>query len=80
MLNSLEHGKPSTITVKDALQLFVQPQFWALILFVLGTCIYSVYDQQFMVYLLINFRMKQLGNEMYGYLNSLQVFWKAGEF
>ncbi|MEX6039867.1 oligosaccharide MFS transporter, partial [Providencia hangzhouensis] len=76
--NSLEHGKPSTITVKDALQLFVQPQFWALILFVLGTCIYSVYDQQFMVYFAHQFQNEQLGNEMYGYLNSLQVFLEAG--
>ncbi|EPG7577002.1 MFS transporter [Providencia rettgeri] len=76
--NRLEHGKPSAITVKDALQLFVQPQFWALILFVLGTCIYSVYDQQFMVYFVHQFQSEQLGNEMYGYLNSLQVFLEAG--
>ncbi|WP_272676606.1 MFS transporter [Providencia huaxiensis] len=76
--NSLEHGKPSVITVKDALQLFVQPQFWALILFVFGTCIYSVYDQQFMVYFVHQFQSEQLGNEMYGYLNSLQVFLEAG--
>ncbi|AXH61097.1 MULTISPECIES: MFS transporter [Providencia] len=76
--NSLEHGKPSVITVKDALQLFVQPQFWALILFVFGTCIYSVYDQQFMVYFVHQFQSEQQGNEMYGYLNSLQVFLEAG--
>ncbi|MEX9926848.1 MFS transporter [Providencia rettgeri] len=76
--NSLEHGKPSAITVKDALQLFVQPHFLALILFVLGTCIYSVYDQQFMVYFAHQFQSEQLGNEMYGYLNSLQVFLEAG--
>lgn len=76
--NSLEHGNPSAITVSDALQLFALPRFWALILFVLGTCIYSVYDQQFMVYFAHQFQDEQLGNEMYGYLNSLQVFLEAG--
>lgn len=76
--NSLEHGKPSAITVGDALQLLALPRFWALILFVLGTCIYSVYDQQFMVYFAHQFPDEQFGNEMYGYLNSLQVFLEAG--
>ncbi|HGN1705927.1 TPA: MFS transporter [Providencia rettgeri] len=76
--NSLEHGNPSAITVSDALQLFALPRFWALILFVLGTCVYSVYDQQFMVYFAHQFQDEKLGNEMYGYLNSLQVFLEAG--
>ncbi|EPU3837264.1 MFS transporter [Providencia stuartii] len=76
--NSLEHGKPSGITLDDALQLFTLPRFWALILFVLGTCIYSVYDQQFMVYFAHQFQDEKTGNEMYGYLNSLQVFLEAG--
>lgn len=76
--NDLEHGKPSNITINDALQLFVLPRFWALILFVLGTCIYSVYDQQFMVYFAHQFQDEKTGNEMYGYLNSLQVFLEAG--
>lgn len=76
--NSLEHGKPSGITIGDALQLFALPRFWALILFVLGTCIYSVYDQQFMVYFAHQFQDEKMGNEMYGYLNSLQVFLEAG--
>ena len=76
--NSLEHGSPSAITLGDALQLFALPRFWALILFVLGTCIYSVYDQQFMVYFAHQFPDERMGNEMYGYLNSLQVFLEAG--
>lgn len=76
--NSLEYGRPSAITINDALHLFSLPRFWALILFVLGTCIYSVYDQQFMVYFAHQFQDEQTGNEMYGYLNSLQVFLEAG--
>ncbi|MCW2254274.1 OHS family lactose permease-like MFS transporter [Providencia alcalifaciens] len=76
--NSLEYGKPSAITINDALHLFSLPRFWGLILFVLGTCIYSVYDQQFMVYFAHQFQDEQTGNEMYGYLNSLQVFLEAG--
>ncbi len=41
--NQLEHGKPSALTINDALNLLSLPRFWALILFVVGTCIYSVY-------------------------------------
>ena len=76
--NNLEYGSPAAITVKDALQLLTLPRFWALILFVLGTCIYGVYDQQFMVYFTQQFADESMGNEMYGYLNSLQVFLEAG--
>ncbi|TBL36090.1 MFS transporter, partial [Klebsiella oxytoca] len=47
-------------------------------LFVVGTCIYSVYDQQFPVFFSSQFASLQQGNEMYGYLNSLQVFLEAG--
>ena len=52
--NQLEHGKPSALTINDALNLLSLPRFWALILFVVGTCIYSVYDQQFPVFSLHN--------------------------
>ncbi|EKT56412.1 MFS transporter [Providencia sneebia] len=76
--NHLEHGNPSAITIHDALHLFTLPRFWALVLFVLGTCVYSVYDQQFMVYFAHQFKDESMGNEMYGCLNSLQVFLEAG--
>ncbi|OAT47090.1 lactose permease [Proteus hauseri ATCC 700826] len=76
--NQLEHGKTSAITVKDALNLLSLPRFWALILFVIGTCVYGVYDQQFPVFFSSQFATLQQGNEMYGYLNSLQVFLEAG--
>ncbi|MBG2802611.1 MFS transporter [Proteus sp. WDL240414] len=76
--NQLEHGKTSAITIKDALNLLSLPRFWALILFVIGTCVYGVYDQQFPVFFSSQFATLQQGNEMYGYLNSLQVFLEAG--
>ncbi len=38
------------MTLEDALRLLTLPRFWALVFFVIGTCIYGVYDQQFPVY------------------------------
>lgn len=76
--NQLEHGKTSAITIKDILSLLALPHFWALILFMIGTCVYSVYDQQFPIFFASQFATSQQGNEMYGYLNSLQVFLEAG--
>ena len=56
----------------------INPQrFWALVFFVVGTCIYGVYDQQFPVYFSSQFATLHEGNAMYGYLNSFQVFLEA---
>jgi len=65
------------VTLADALRLLTLPRFWALVFFVVGTCIYSVYDQQFPVYFSSQFATPQEGNAMYGYLNSFQVFLEA---
>ena len=65
------------VTLQDALQLLTLPRFWALVLFVVGTCIYGVYDQQFPVYFASQFATLREGNAMYGYLNSFQVFLEA---
>ncbi len=67
----------STIKLEDALRLLILPRFWALVFFVVGTCIYGVYDQQFPVYFSSQFPTLQEGNEMFGYLNSFQVFLEA---
>lgn len=66
------------VTLQDALRLLTLPRFWAMVFFVVGTCIYSVYDQQFPVYFSSQFASFQEGNEMYGYLNSFQVLLEAG--
>ncbi len=65
------------MTLEDALRLLTLPRFWALVFFVVGTCIYGVYDQQFPVYFASQFPTLREGNAMFGYLNSFQVFLEA---
>lgn len=77
-MSSLAYGKPENLTLKDALGLLQLPGFWALVVFVLGISVYNVFDQQFSVYFAAQFSTPQQGNEMYGFLNSLQVFLEAG--
>ncbi|MDN0089016.1 MFS transporter [Yersinia nurmii] len=77
-LNQLEYGKSSALTLSDALGLLSTQRFWALVVFVMGVSIYNVYDQQFPVYFSSLFSDPRRGNEMYGFLNSLQVFLEAG--
>ena len=73
-----EQGVPaSRISLDDALRLLTLPRFWALVFFVIGTCIYGVYDQQFPVYFASQFPTLREGNAMFGYLNSFQVFLEA---
>ena len=43
MQEAVSGGK---VTLEDALRLLTLPRFWALVFFVIGTCIYGVYDQQ----------------------------------
>lgn len=48
-------------------------------LYVIGvTCVYGVYDQQFPLYYASLFPTAALGNQIFGYLNSFQVFIEAG--
>lgn len=77
-LNQLEYGKPGNLQLADAVALFRLPRFWALIVFVTGVSVYNVYDQQFPVYFSSLFSDVKNGNEMYGFLNSFQVFLEAG--
>lgn len=47
--------------------------------YVIGvTCIYGVYDQQFPIYYSSLFPNEAMGNQVFGYLNSFQVFLEAG--
>ncbi len=75
-MEKLEIGAKK-VSLEDALRLLTLPRFWALIFFVVGTCIYGVYDQQFPVYFSSQFPTLREGNEMFGYLNSFQVFLEA---
>ena len=75
-MEKLEIGAKK-VSLEDALRLLTLPHFWALIFFVIGTCIYGVYDQQFPVYFSSQFPTLREGNAMFGYLNSFQVFLEA---
>jgi len=77
-LSQLEYGKSDGLTLADVAALFRLPRFWALIVFVSGVSVYNVYDQQFPVYFSSLFSDVKNGNEMYGFLNSFQVFLEAG--
>ncbi|MFI8418168.1 MFS transporter [Serratia sp. NPDC078593] len=77
-MSCLAYGKPENLTLKDAVDLLQLPGFWALVVFVIGISVYNVFDQQFSVYFAAQFSTPQQGNEMYGFLNSLQVFLEAG--
>ena len=71
--------KAQSVKIKDVCLLFKIKEFWLFILYVIGvTCFYNVYDQQFPLYYSSMFSSKEIGNQIFGYLNSLQVFLEAG--
>lgn len=77
--NAQYNKSSSTPNFKEIMALFLQPNFWKLVFFVMGvSCIYMVYDQQFPIYFSSLFSTKAEGNLVYGYLNSFQVFLEAG--
>ena len=74
-----EKKKTDSIKLKDTLSLLKNKTFWVFMIYVLGVaCIYSVYDQQFPVYYASLFSTREQGNQMFGYLNSIQIFLEAG--
>nr|WP_282552131.1 MFS transporter [Providencia rustigianii] len=77
-MNELEFGKSNALKLSDALGLLKMRSFWSLVVFVCGVSVYNVYDQQFPIYFASLFSEQSHGNEMFGYLNSLQVFLEAG--
>ena len=71
--------KAQSVKIKEVCLLFKLKEFWLFILYVIGvTCFYNVYDQQFPLYYSSMFSSKEIGNQIFGYLNSLQVFLEAG--
>ncbi|PNQ85933.1 MFS transporter [Paenibacillus polymyxa] len=74
-----EVERAESVNFKQIGYLFANKNLWFFILYVLGvTCVYNVYDQQFPNYFSSTFSTVALGNQVYGYLNSLQVFLEAG--
>lgn len=70
-------GKTQKASLSTALALVKLPSFWAVIVWVVGCSTYLVYDQQFMVRFVQLFDDPAHGTELYGYLNSVQVFLEA---
>ena len=83
-IDTSEQSAPSgssTPRLSDIVTVLKLPKFYFLALFVLGVAtIYTVYDQQFPVFYAALFVDVSTGNEMYGYLNSLQIFLEAAGF
>lgn len=76
---SAEEEKQEPIKMKDVFGLLKLKKFWFFVMYVLGVvCFYSVYDQQFPIYYSSLFESVTSGNQIYGYLNSFQVFLEAG--
>lgn len=78
-MTETEVERAESVTLKKVGELFLLKDFWFFMLYVIGvSCIYSVYDQQFPIYYSSLFPTKALGNQVFGYLNSFQVFLEAG--
>jgi OHS family lactose permease-like MFS transporter len=66
------------VRVQDSLGVLRMPQFWRLMVLILGvTNLYLVYDQQFPVYFSSLFPTPEEGHATFGYLNSAQIFVEA---
>ncbi len=71
----------NSLQISEVIKVLKMRRFYNLAIFVLGVAtIYTVYDQQFPVFYASLFDNVRQGNEMYGYLNSLQIFLEAGGF
>lgn len=73
-----ERRASSSLRIVDALAVLAMPRFWGFMVLILGvTDLYLVYDQQFPVYFASQFATPALGREMFGRLNSAQIFVEA---
>jgi len=78
-VTNYELEKAESVKLKDVGQLFLLKKFWYLMIYVIGvTCVYGVYDQQFPIYYTSLFQTESMGNQVFGYLSSFQVFLEAG--
>lgn len=69
----------ASLRPRDSLAVLSMPRFWGFMVLILGvTDLYLVYDQQFPFYFSSLFPTRAMGNAMFGYLNSAQIFVEAG--
>jgi OHS family lactose permease-like MFS transporter len=74
-----ERARTNALTPGDAASILQLPKFWGFMVLILGvTNLYLVYDQQFPFYYSSLFPTLAEGNEMFGYLSSVQIFLEAG--
>lgn len=74
-----EQKRHERLRPQDSLAVLSLPKFWGFMVLILGvTNLYLVYDQQFPRYFASLFPTPAEGNEMFGYLNSVQIFVEAG--
>lgn len=77
-VSELENESAKSVSISDATRLLANKNFGFLILFVVGVaCVYDVYDQQFGVYFVSQFSSQDVGNEVFGNLGAIQVFFEA---
>ncbi|MFT8312682.1 MAG: MFS transporter [Clostridium sp.] len=78
-VSSVEAKRAESVSFNDVKQLLKLKDFWLFMIYMIGAvCVYMVYDQQFPIYYASLFPTKALGNQVFGDLNSLQVFLEAG--
>ena len=77
MLNNYERNDQKKASFSELGNLAKHGGFWAVIIYVVGSSIYGVYDQQFQVFFVSKFEDAAEGTRMYGFLNSSQVFLEA---
>ena len=71
--------KPTIPTMNEIFSLFGMKKFWLFVFFIIGTnSFYTIYDQQLFPNFYTSFFEKpDTGYQIYGYLNSFQVFLEA---
>lgn len=77
MLENYESNDQKKASFSELGNLAKHGGFWAVIIYVVGSSIYGVYDQQFQVFFVSKFEDAAEGTRMYGFLNSSQVFLEA---
>ena len=76
-----EFSRAKKVVLSDVLNILKLKDFHFLTLYVFGVAsVYVVYEQQFPVYFASVYPTIELGNQMYGYLNSVQIFLEAAGF
>lgn len=69
----------ASVRPSESIAVLAMPKFWGFMVLILGvTDLYLVYDQQFPFYFSSLFPTRAMGNAMFGYLNSAQIFVEAG--